>query len=364
MYNFCIVLNLTDPDAAAEWALSDMDQSLLHFIVPLMGALGIVGNAAFLFMIIRLKKMRTSLSAYLANLAIVDIMFLIVYNGWAAAPVTQKIVESYPVDSKFGCAIWPVIIFLWYFLSIGLMTVITVERYYAVCKPMIYHMKVVLKSRTIKILAALWVSSIALSLLTIPRFARPTRYCFIWPDTDDYDDFPAQALCCQTLNRFSTAFVDSLALITFIFPLIANSVLYVKIIKVLGKRLQRSSSTAIHSKGTVVRQHSIKNQVTRTLIANGMIFFICQLPYRIYVMDEFLNAAAGIKLFEIESENNIEGIGTALLLINSVINPYLYVFSCRHYRQGMKEAFTTCPGGKLAGKNSSISTLSKRDGKS
>ena len=201
--------------------------------------------------------MRTSLSAYLANLAIADIMFLIVYNGWVTAPVTQKIVESYPVDSKFGCAIWPVTVFLWYFLSVGLMTVITVERYYAVCKP-IQHIKVVLKSRTIKTLVALWVGAIMLSLLTIPRFARPTRYCFTWPDTTDFDDFPGQALRCQTLSRFSTAFVDSLALITFIFPLIANCVLYVKIIKVLGKRLQRTSCTAIHSKGSVIRPNSVK----------------------------------------------------------------------------------------------------------
>ena len=363
MSNVCISLNLTDSNAASEWALSDMDQYLLRFIVPLMGALGIVGNAAFLFMIIRLKTMRTSLSAYLANLAVADIMFLIVYNGWVAAPVTQKIVESYPVDSKFGCAIWPVIIFLWYVLSVGLMTIITMERYYAVCKPM-EHMKVVSKSRTIKTLVALWVGAIMLSLLTIPRFARPTRYCFIWPDTDDFDNLPAQALRCQTLSRFSTAFVDSLALIMFIFPLIANCVLYMKIIKVLGKRPQQTTnSTAIHSNEAVLRRpHSVRNQVTRTLIVNGIIFFICQLPYRVYVTDEFLNAAVGIKLFAMKYENNIEGIGVALLLINSVINPYLYVFSCRHYRQGMKKAFTTCSHRELAGQKSSISTWSKFNG--
>ena len=56
--------NITDSEDASKWLYSSIDKLILQVIIPSVSVVGVVGNCAFLFMIIRLPNMRTSLSIW------------------------------------------------------------------------------------------------------------------------------------------------------------------------------------------------------------------------------------------------------------------------------------------------------------
>ena len=83
----------------------------------------------------------------------------------------------------------------------------------------------------------------------------------------------------------------------------------------------------------------VRNQVARPLIATGIVFFICQLPYRLYALDDVIDDLFEVDFLDTQPKVTILVTGRLFLTLNSIINPYIYVFSCRHYRHAMKEAF-------------------------
>ncbi len=126
----------------------------------------------------------------------------------------------------------------------------------------------------------------------------------------------------------------------FVTSALGNSFLYLKILKALNSReiVQSSSSVPSAASKNINRA---RDQVARTLIINGIVFFICQIPSRIDNLDDSFDRI--IKDFAIlteEQEATLTLVGHAFLFLNSVINPFIYVGTCRHYRQSMIEAFT------------------------
>ena len=85
----------------------------------------------------------------------------------------------------------------------------------------------------------------------------------------------------------------------------------------------------------------IRNQISRTLIACGIIFFACQSPYRIAKLD-FLLDDLELSIFDDELFNTLLSLGQVLILLNSAINPYLYGLTCKHYRHAIIKAIRRC----------------------
>ena len=104
----------------------------------------------------------------------------------------------------------------------------------------------------------------------------------------------------------------------FIASAIVNCFLYAQILFALthGDVLESSDSSKPETK-------RVYNQVARTLIINGVGFFICQIPYR---------------LLDHGQKATVTTIGKAFLFLNSVINPFIYVFCSKHYQLRIKEA--------------------------
>ena len=131
------IFTITDSEGASKWLYSSIDKLILQVIIPSVSVVGVVGNCAFLFMIIRLPKMRTSLSAYLACIALSDVLFLVLSNIWYAVTLQWTDVSlAWPSSSAMGCAGVIISTHIWYFASVGLTTLILLERYLAVCYPL------------------------------------------------------------------------------------------------------------------------------------------------------------------------------------------------------------------------------------
>ena len=141
--------NLTDIAVAEKWLWNETDFKIVSVIIPVLVLIGVFGNGSFLFTILRLQNMKSSLNAYLFNLAVCDILILLTAQYWYTSnflhtPVAYRTIAA---DSKWGCTSYIMLTHPWYFAGIELNTVITVERYLAICAPL-RHRAIVRLKRT------------------------------------------------------------------------------------------------------------------------------------------------------------------------------------------------------------------------
>ena len=331
--NSNLIFDLSDPVLADQWVATDIERFFVHVFIPVVSAVGVFGNAAFMFMVFRLPELRTSLNAYLVNLAVCDIMFLLFVNFWYAL-YTSDVDLKLDVKSALGCAFYMITTRVWYLGSVELMTIISVERFYAICKPL-QHIMMRGKRRTFKILLAIWFVAVLVALTVVPNNVVFKEACVLWPPMEIYEDLPTIKRLCYPVNIQAEIYDNMMALIDFVGPLIVNIWLYVCIILALQSR------PVISASGVDERQKAnadrVRNQVARTLILNGVVFFLCQTPYRFHNLHTLLTIMRGYGILG-SRYHFIISVGHIFLLMNSVINPFLYVFSCQFYRQSLMKA--------------------------
>ena len=326
-------LNLTDPDRAAALTFNATAKLIVQVIIPIISFVGIVANSSFLFSCFRSKELRNStVTIYLANLAVCDILFLVMTNFWYALlfiiSKNRPINWSVPVSSVFGCSMLYTTVFVWYSASLAFISFISLERYYAICHPVKYRSFQKKKRVLISVIGS-WALSIILTPTLVVDAIRFSTECILWPDTAEFQHLPTTFNTCGPLNNAANIYGHLFFLISFTVTLIVNCVFFGKIILAL----YRSSRNV----NTIDR---VRNQITRTLIANGIVFFLCQLPFRIYTLDSLLDSVDSYDfLASPELEQTFITASRAFLLLNSIINPFLYVSTSQHYRRAMIEAF-------------------------
>ena len=160
--------------------------------------------------------------------------------------------------------------------------------------------------------------------------------CVLWPPTETYKNMPTTKRQCKPINTQAQTYDYLMSLIVFVTALIVNFWLYACIILALRQRPASSASGVDDRQKTIA--HRVRNQVARTLILNGVLFFLCQTPYRLYYVIDFLVVVHGFDNLE-SIHTLIDIIGHGFLFLNSVINPFVYVFSCQFYRRSMMKAF-------------------------
>lgn len=107
------------------------------FFVGLIFLTGVLGNVMVVLVVVKMRSMHTPTNCYLMSLAVADLLLLI----FACLPT---LVDFYTVQDHFlfGWFCCKLMVFAQY-LSVNLsslsMTAFTVERYVAICHPMIAH---------------------------------------------------------------------------------------------------------------------------------------------------------------------------------------------------------------------------------
>ena len=331
------ILNFTSSVSEADEALeqfrwSGADKLLITIILPVCVAVGILANLAFLITVARVERMRTVTNYYLVNLAISDVVFLLIsFCDQIYAYQYSVFQANLPATSNVSCwlSIFPVIFS--YYASLQLVTLVSLERYYAICKPIQYHqMMADGKRKAVRMILITWIVAAALGALSSPRNGKLRIACIIWSDEDDYDLIPTTKNECVEVNFVLGLIAEVLRIVLFVIAILINVVAYYKILRNLSKKKTCESSRQSR------RKKDIRNQVARIVTINVAAFFVLQLPSRILNVDRFIRIHTGTLP---ENYGTIYSLGFGFLLLNSVINPFIYGFGSRLYRAAFCEAF-------------------------
>ncbi|XP_038069338.1 growth hormone secretagogue receptor type 1-like [Patiria miniata] len=336
------VLNKTNEMAARMLLYDATSSGLITIALPIIGTIGCLINASFLFVVFRIRRMRTITNAYLCNLAASDILFLL--TATAAGSLQY---HSSPVNfDKYqtgiaGCVLFNFLIYTFFFASIALVTLVSLERYYAICSPLKQWL-ISGKARTAKLLLVTWMISASMAALNVPAFIVLKPLCVDWPDTEDFQDFPDIVGDCKPVTPWFTQVSCVSRMIPFFVAMIGNIYMYSRIILTLKRRFIVNPNDAAASGQAINHVQSVRRQVSAMLIATGTAFFLCQVSTQVYVLLGMVTSLTGIRFFSPQQRVVILWINRMLLYANSTINPIVYNVTNQRYRSAFNTAIIHC----------------------
>ncbi|XP_013774291.1 pyrokinin-1 receptor-like [Limulus polyphemus] len=320
----------------------------LFFVVPMtlvyitILVTGVVGNICTCVVIAKNKYMHTATNYYLFSLAISDLLLLV----FGLPQEMYQLWQSYPyVFGEFFCFFRGLTSETSTNASILTITAFTVERYLAICHPLLAHTMSKL-SRAVKLIIVIWILAALAAAAIAFQFGIVNLF-----------NNPEYALC-MVERPLKHAFGLS-TLLVFIFPMSLILVLYVFIALQLRRSLELSRGETTHGStngfncqsvhGNSSRQtlkssvsSSSRKSVIKMLVAVVVAFFVCYAPFHAQrLMATYVVEPSTIMTVIFDVLTYMSGV---LYYVSATINPILYSIISFKFRQAFKETLATCCG--------------------
>ncbi|XP_038662691.1 C3a anaphylatoxin chemotactic receptor-like [Scyliorhinus canicula] len=279
--------------------------TVASIVLGLACLLGVPGNSLVIWIIgFAMKKQRSPTVLLILNLAVADMLVLITLPLWIYA-----FLRGWAFGEPF-CKIVTYVIHCNMYVSIFLITVMSVERFMAVIYPFATKqwrtnkviMKVVLAAW---ILAFLFAVPVLIHQVTSDDDTGQLQCLFMEFDTIE------QEILCEVLQM----------VIGFVIPFTVLSICYFCI----GRKMKHLSFTTKNRAGLVIGSVVI-------------VFFICWVPHHILKLISVI--AMTSDQATADTLNNIYNAGIfisgALVFMNSCVNPILYAFAARNIRSSFR----------------------------
>ena len=291
----------------------------LRLIFIVVFVVGIIGNSVVCVAVIRRKRMRTSNNIFTFNLALCDLLNVVIF-----LPTQMAAFENNHnwATGNFMCHFTYILVPLCLSASIGTLLAITSDRYRAIA----YPMKPRLSGRKVKIiLAVIWITSFVICspLLYVAGIVRPKPgkvYCDEkWPDplySELYWNF-----------IFVIQYILPLAIIVVLAVLIA-----VKIRKNNTMKMLPKSSQVI---AAAVRQRMKQtSKITNMLVALVILYAICMLPQHFVFLWSKYGDLSNSKYFVY-----VLRFSNVFPMANSALNPIAYGTLNKEFKKVFKSFF-------------------------
>ncbi|XP_033631812.1 C-C chemokine receptor type 1-like [Asterias rubens] len=219
--------NYTDPTTADRTLYTTGTATIVGILMPCILIFGVVNNLFFLVGVFRVKRMRTVTNHYLVQLAVTDILYLPFAAGERILRFTMSPIV-YDKGSEgliFGCIIIPFFRSLGYFASLFFITLVTLEMFLAICKP-IKHMVLNSRGLTLKLTCGVWGSASFFACVLITSFCILEHYCVIWPAAETYQHLPTIAASCEPVSQWANEAHNIIQSAPFYIGLVVDITLY------------------------------------------------------------------------------------------------------------------------------------------
>ena len=343
----CTAYNTVDLNATAvlslymyDYIYSPVEWYLYRYVYPCLVTIGLLTNCSFIFVVARVPCMRNNITNfYLINLAVIDLLYLLV------AVVSDIVLYNlYPIRfAAKNLAVCRLDFFVSSFCfaaATNLITLVTFERYMAICHPMRHH---IVKGwqRTVKLTVAAWIMCAGFNMPSLAFYSSLDYFCVRWPPTEDYDSYDYLYQKCSYRLHDARNGVMTIAVLTgalWSIEALACIAMYIQIIHQLHKRSKSDYAIADpHAAST-------RNQVAVMLIVNGSFFYACccftsvHLVFLIILQfgsaNEYPLSGYQLMVFKLA--------GALAYIISCIINPVIYSVTNRKYREAFWVAICGC----------------------
>ncbi|XP_060924881.1 leukotriene B4 receptor 1-like [Limanda limanda] len=296
--------NSTELSPSEEMAPEEFDggTAAACVILGLSFLVGVPGNLLVIWTILRCIKQRSHTVVLILHLAVADLLVLITLPVWI-----YSLVYSWVFGEAF-CKALVYIISVCMFSSIFFITLMSVERFLAICHPFL-TVRWKTKSAMNRCLVLLWLLAILLGApVLLTQFLDEndgSKQCFV-------RDFSSvtQAIIILCLETFGGLF----------FPFITISICYCLVTAQLRRMRYNTKQKSYVLVHTVV-----------------IAFILCWFPYHIInIMDLVCILKSGSE-YDCVPESFILCSG-ALVFINSSLNPVLYALFARNFRGNLEDS--------------------------
>ncbi|XP_050691082.1 somatostatin receptor type 2-like [Eriocheir sinensis] len=274
---------------------------------------GLCGNTLVIYVVTRFSKMQTVTNLYILNLAIADELFVI------GIPflMTTSVLGHWPFG-PYMCKLYMITTSLNQFTSSLFLTIMSADRYIAVCHPISspkFRTPMISKlvSLTAWTLSALMIVPVFMYSNTIEMDSK-TNCNIVWPD-----GFGVNGQVVFTLYSLVLAFTVPVVLIFIFYGLVLHK------LQTVGPKSKSKEKKKSHRK------------VTKMVLTVITVYVLCWLPYWVLQLTLILTPPGeGQSPFMVV----LFLISSCLSYINSAINPILYAFLSDNFKKSFLKACT------------------------
>ncbi len=350
LWNFSSNSTVPDTTFYFEW-----EKYLYEILVPIMVLFAILSNSFFLIVVARVDFMRTITNFYLVNLAISDMLYIFGTSVFFTVRYFSSDTHVRHDSSLFGrtgCYITYFFGALFFYASMILVSLVSLDRYIAICHPL-KHLVIKSKGKTVKIVVAGWVVAIICSVVTTIFYLDWQIICVIWPNSTDYTKYEDGVfyMCgfgdedanqnVVVIIGTCIAWILTSACNVFFYTMLLRNVIY--------------ADRDLH----VTNKARNKKQVSLILVINGTIFFVCSTMYFI----SFIIVAIGAENDESPLSPRLEVVWFwmiyLLTFVNSSVHSVVYNIASQQYRKAFFITLTCRSSTKSNHVQSSRTTASR-----
>lgn len=287
---------------------------VLVIFYAIVFVIGMIGNCLVIYVVTMFSKMKTVTNMYIVNLAVADVLFLLSMPFLIITTILGHWTFGYGM-----CKLYMILVSINYFTGIFTLTVMSADRYMAVCHPI---QSVTLRTPKYSFILCIiiWVLSI---LIMMPTFlysktvhspGRKGETCTIsWPSNKLIEGNKVFVWYC-----FFLSYTIPVPLISFFYSMV---IIRLKSVGPLKKSKEKKKS---HRK------------VTRMVLTVVGVYMMFWLPYWVFQVTLILRERRRLELWEVLLFNAC----TILTFANSMMNPLLYNFLSDNFRKSFIKAFT------------------------
>lgn len=298
----------------------------------LVTLIGTIGNLLVIYVILSRKKMRTVTNLLLLNLAIADLSFVLICPPFTAY---QFAASMWPLGD-IACRLMHYLLNVTAYVTVYTLVLISAVRYMTVV-----HNTQTLRFRTRKkmvlMIIIIWTIFLILNIPIILTHAVNYRYGANNPDCDNLGPNYGRKI-------YATFFVFA-----YLLPLMAVAILSLLILR----HIRKSKPSTLETKKT--KSAGKKKQASRLLILVVVIFALLWLPVHIHLLIAYFGTIPTSKLYM-----GISLIWNTLAYFNSCVNPIIYSYASKDFRDSFREVVCCVRQGTLKNKRCVDSTLVTR----
>ncbi|XP_051541301.1 trace amine-associated receptor 13c-like [Myxocyprinus asiaticus] len=285
------------------------EYSFMYLFFSLLSAWTMFLNLMVIISISHFKKLHTPTNLLILSLAVADLLV-----GLIVMPIEAiKLIETCWYFGDTFCRLFSIIFGLCFSASLSNLVLIAVDRYVAVCHPLLYPQKIT-TARTLIIVQICWFCSFVYIFAIVISMSNRKFAC--------YGN-------CNLLITFAWKITD--LFMSFLFPCTVIITLYLRIFYVAQRQVKVINSLVKAGKcvteGSVRRKSESKAALTLGIIVT--VYLFCWIPYFILTLienTEMASTTAYILLW--------------ISYINSGLNPLIYALFYPWFQMSVKHILT------------------------